>query len=325
MTHARAAVVSALLLAASAWSAPALAVEDSAELVRQGVALRREHKNEEARALFARAVAITPKPSIRAQLALAEEAVGQWLEAERDLDAALAAEDDPWITKNRDALAESRDIVRKHLGWLQVDVDAQGAAIRVDGRALSAATQTRLVAGEARLEVEADGYVPDVRRVVVRPAERLRLVIHMVPLPTVKPDDAPASPSPIASPASAPEPAPAPAPPRKADRRIPTGAIVLGAAGIAALGTGIYFGVVTLQAQSDRKDQCPDNNCTQAGRDAEDRMRSSATASTIAFAGGVVLLGGAVTWWLLSSPRAPIGATLGGPAGPLGATLVGRF
>src|SRR5258706_8057668 len=159
----------------------AFADEDASALVRQGVALRRDHRNDEAAAVFARAAALSPKPSVRAQLALAEQAVARWLDAEHDLDAALAAEDDPWIAKNRAALEENRGIVRQHLGWITVDCDVEGADVRLDGRALSRGTQTRAVVGEGALDVTATGYLPEARRVTIASAEHLRVPVTLAP------------------------------------------------------------------------------------------------------------------------------------------------
>src|SRR5258708_10427967 len=79
---------------------------DSADaLLRRGVQLRREHRNGEALDVFQRAVAVSPTPTARAQVALAEEALGRWVEAELDLGAALGTVDCSWIAKNRSGLA----------------------------------------------------------------------------------------------------------------------------------------------------------------------------------------------------------------------------
>src|SRR6266851_411915 len=126
-------------LALLAASAPALAQEDEARfLLREGVELRREHRNEEALARFERAFAIVHSPTARAQVALAEQALARWLDAERDLDAALDTTDDPWIAKNRPVLREARQEIDDHLGWLTVDVTAPDADVRIDGRATRA-------------------------------------------------------------------------------------------------------------------------------------------------------------------------------------------
>jgi hypothetical protein len=94
---------------------PARADEDLGTLLRRGVALRREHRNEEALAVFQRAVALSATPPVLAQRGLAEEALSLWLDAARDLDAALAAQDDPWIVKNDAPLKRARSVVGQHL------------------------------------------------------------------------------------------------------------------------------------------------------------------------------------------------------------------
>ncbi|HEX4352161.1 MAG TPA: tetratricopeptide repeat protein, partial [Polyangiales bacterium] len=79
------AIVSLLLLARP------LRAEDSADaLISQGVALRKQGKNAEALVDFQRAYQISPSPRAQAQIALAEQALGDWIAAEDGLVSALA-------------------------------------------------------------------------------------------------------------------------------------------------------------------------------------------------------------------------------------------
>jgi tetratricopeptide (TPR) repeat protein len=96
------ALIAALLLSSST-PGRADARADATSLIRRGVELRKEHRNDEALAAFAQAFALAPSPAAQAQRALAEQALGRWLDAEKDLEAALASEDDRWIEKNRGA------------------------------------------------------------------------------------------------------------------------------------------------------------------------------------------------------------------------------
>src|SRR5262245_3668291 len=86
------AVVPGALLALT-WVVPVHAqVADAEKLMSSGIALRRDHKNAEALDLYRQAWALAPSPRVQAHMGLAEQALGQWLEAERDIRAALGAE-----------------------------------------------------------------------------------------------------------------------------------------------------------------------------------------------------------------------------------------
>lgn len=74
----------------------------------EGIRLRAERRDAEALAVFRRAWEAARSPEARAQMALAEQALGLWIDAERDLLAALAAADHPWIARNRGALDAPR-------------------------------------------------------------------------------------------------------------------------------------------------------------------------------------------------------------------------
>ena len=113
--------------------------------------------------------------------------------------------------------------------------------------------------------------------------------------------------------------------------------LVVGGAGIVALGAGAFFGLKARSTYDDALAQCnPAHQCQQQGLDLADDATSQATISTIAFvAGGVMLAGGAVLY--LTAPRgapttgaAPPRSTgnmhvsLGGP-GLAGMSLGGAF
>jgi serine/threonine-protein kinase len=98
--------------------------------------------------------------------------------------------------------------------------------------------------------------------------------------------------------------------------------LVLGGAGVIAIGAGAFFGLKASSTYDDALALCnPSNQCKQRGLDLADDATSQATVSTIAFvAGGVLLAGGAVLY--LTAPRARV--SLGGP-GLAGMTVGGVF
>src|SRR5437868_3732788 len=74
------------------------------DLLKKGIELRRNGRDREALAEFQRAAQIGRTPRVTAQIALAEQALGMWVEAESHMREALASAQDPWVAKNRAVL-----------------------------------------------------------------------------------------------------------------------------------------------------------------------------------------------------------------------------
>ena len=170
---ARLAVASVLLATCSTALREAHAAgpeEAEAELlVARGIELREHGKDDEALAVFKRALAKSPSPRARAQVALAEQALGLWVAAETDLVLALSAVDDAWIAKNRVALDGALAIVRRSLGSLEVR-GTGGAEVVLDGVSLGVLpvrTPFRVEAGRRTLEIRAKGFHPTTRSIEV--------------------------------------------------------------------------------------------------------------------------------------------------------------
>jgi len=286
----------AALLAPLAFGSPARASDDATtERLRRAYELRREHRNEEALAVYDEAFALSPTPAVRAQRALAEQALGRWVVAERELDIALAS-DDPWVERNRPSLEEARAFVGQHLAWLQVDVEAPGAEARLDGAPFPLGEPVRVAAGALDLEVRAPGRTPDVRSVAVLANAHVHEVIALAAIPTQAASEPAVIPAPPAR-------APAPEAPAAA-RRFPALPIALGAAGIAGIATGAYFGIRSGNALDREHAHCA-GGCVPAAADDYAEARSTATISTIAFGAGIASLGAGVALWLLDRPSTP--------------------
>src|SRR5262249_14834291 len=125
-----AAVAASLLSFATAGEEPAPGWE---ALVEQGVQARREGRDADALERFQAAYALSQAPRALAQIGLAEQALGRWVDAELHLTAALAADGDSWIDQHRTSLSEALRFVGEHLATLDV-VGPPGAEVRVDGR-----------------------------------------------------------------------------------------------------------------------------------------------------------------------------------------------
>lgn len=149
-------------------------------LLRRGVALRQRGDDAGALDQFQRARALSDEPRVLAQVALAEQALGRWVDAARDLREAAAHEDDPWIRRNAAALAGARDEIMRHVGGLTVEGPGAQGELRVDDARVAALPMTApvvVLAGERALEVRREGYSPWARSFTVRPGELNRVEV----------------------------------------------------------------------------------------------------------------------------------------------------
>jgi len=177
------ALFTALTVASAASAQPR---PDDDALYAQGAALRAQHRDEEALALYRELHERTQAPRALAQVAIAEGAVGRWVDAEAHLVAALASGADPWVTRFRAALMASLATMRAHVGTLRVACDVSGAAVWVDGRRVGAVgDELRVLAGTVNFEVRAEGR-PAVARVATVPARGVaREEVWLPPAPAV--------------------------------------------------------------------------------------------------------------------------------------------
>ncbi len=132
---------------------------------------------------------------VLAQIALAEQALGKWRDAERDLDDAMKSTDqDSWIVANHDALAKALTTIGMHLGTLQVMTDAAGAELFLDGQSLGhveSGASYRVEIGTRNVELRAAGKYSSSRSVVVTAGEISRETIDLEPLPAPSQTPAP--------------------------------------------------------------------------------------------------------------------------------------
>lgn len=268
----------------------------------EGIRLRAERRDAEALAVFRRAWEAARSPEARAQMALAEQALGLWIDAERDLLAALAAADHPWIARNRGALDASLAEIRGHLGTLEVRASVAGARVRVNASEplpLPLPSPLRLVIGTARVEVMAEGYVTARRELEVRPGDDLLETFELVrqtravaapPVVIVRP---PLETEPPAHPA-----------------RVWGTRLLVGGGGLLVVGVAsLVWREVAAAEFNDRRE--PPCDATRAaprygGPLCESLYRQTSTAEALALtgfvAGGIAMAGGLAL--LLAAPRA---------------------
>jgi hypothetical protein len=191
----------AFVAIAKAADAQPLAPEE--EAIREGVELRKEMRDAEALVAFRRAYALRPVAHARAQMALAEQALGQWALAEADLKSALESTGDEWIERHRAELIGSLGEIASHLATVEVTSNIQGARLRVNGETAGDLPRSvRVASGTVTLDADAQGFEPARRTVSAPPGgivrERLTLVpatpmggVHATPAPLVEAPPAP--------------------------------------------------------------------------------------------------------------------------------------
>lgn len=190
----RACALVALLLVALAHAALGIAHAEAQEgpsdaeaLIARGVELRRRGDDEGALALFRQAYALDPGPRALAQMALAEQALGQFVDAEAHLVAALATTGDAWIESRRAALTDALSALEARLGTIELRGGVSGAEVRLDGvvaARLPLTAPLRAPPGSYRLEVTAEGRYPFVRTVIVVAEGTTRVQVDMAAAPT---------------------------------------------------------------------------------------------------------------------------------------------
>src|SRR5262249_720649 len=112
----------AALLALTAIDARAASPHAEAErAIKNGVALRAQGKHAEALEEFKKAYGIAPTPRALAQIGLAEQALGRWLEAEEHVSKAMESASDPWIKSKTGPLKDALETIREHLGDLEIE------------------------------------------------------------------------------------------------------------------------------------------------------------------------------------------------------------
>jgi hypothetical protein len=152
-------------------------------LIREGVELRGDGRDARALPLFQQAYELERTPRTAGQLGLCELALGYWLDAEVHLAEGLAAVSHPWIEKNRALLSASLARASENLGEVTLAGGPAGAEVVVDRREvgrLPLVRPLRLIKGPHDLEVRAAGLEPWHRAVAVAGADRQTLVVVIV-------------------------------------------------------------------------------------------------------------------------------------------------
>jgi PEGA domain len=188
-----------MLLGTALTMARAAGADDADQLIREGIELRR--RGDEAAALkrFEAAYTLVKTPRAQAQIGFAQQALGLWGEADRNLREALASADD-WIRKNRSVIEAALQTIAEHVGTLEMVGTPAGAEALVNGEKVGALPmKVNVTIGDAVVEIRAAGYLTVRRNVTIwRGASfRERFDLQRV---TPAPADGPAGASPYGEP-----------------------------------------------------------------------------------------------------------------------------
>lgn len=270
----------------------AQAASDANALVDQGVERRRAGDDEGALVLFTRAWEAGHAPRARAQMALVEQALGHFVDAEAHLLEALAVVDDEWIQLRRADLALALEAIQLRLGYLEVRGGIDGADLRLDGRSVGTLpldAPIRLAAGSYRMEVIARQHYPFTRQIVIVPEGTTRETVAITPTPSAPASEAdPTARSPLRAP-EAPDDEPG------ASTRTILGAALLGGGGVALATSAVMFGLRQRRATDFNSDACLVGDATRGetcGGLYDDTLRAQrASAATLGVGAALALAG----------------------------------
>ena len=312
----------------AAYPSPEAAALTPEKLIEDGIAQRKAGDDRAALDSFRRAHELGGSPRALAQLALAEQALGRWLDADEHLTRALERDHD-WIREHSVELRAALELIRSELGSLEVTCNVEGAEVYVDGRRLGVTPSPsafRVVAGQSVIQVVAEGYFNLTRQVQVEAGGLARVEVSLTPRSSA--NDAPAALAEgTAAAAKSPVASPDPSEPGVAPWRdgLMYGSMGLSAVGLATGIAGYAMREVNVKIYNDdsrcdlnplepRSEECPD--AAKAWRRGENLM-----------IGGFVAAGvfGALALYLWIDRPAEDGAKLAVGLTPGGVTCSGTF
>lgn len=161
------------------------AQKDAEAHIQKGVELRKQSRDAEALAEFQEAMKRSPSARAKAQVGLAQMAVGLFEAAEVTLSEVLASSsDEPWVSSRRAVLSDALTKIRSHLGTFNVSGEPKGATVEVNGTATcSLPCSVHVQAGEIVVRVLAPGFLPIMRKVSVEARSTSSQVFTLVRAP----------------------------------------------------------------------------------------------------------------------------------------------
>lgn len=173
------AVGAALLCASTAFAQQA----DFDAQVQHGIALRESNQSDAALEHLRRVWETTRYPRALAQIAVTEQTLGRWVEADRSFREVLALSAHPWVQQNRARIEQSLATVGEHIGEFEVSGVPPGTELWVDDQRMATtplAAALRLTVGTHTLELRASGFVTARRTVLINARSMTRETVVMV-------------------------------------------------------------------------------------------------------------------------------------------------
>ena len=278
---------------ATAWGQDSGAVADS--LYREGKRLFDAKKFSDACPKLEESLRLDPE-SGGAQLMLADclEQTGKlarawsaYLSAQR---LAKAAGRDDRLVKAEGGAKRMEERVPFVSVRVPANADIEGLRVRINGIELGRGawgTPTPVDPGPVMVEATAPAHATFAARLTLAPGSGTREVVisPLAPSPTSEPSAPPSALAPAASAPRAADRGDAPRETRHESTGAPVAGYVIGGLGLVAIGAGAYYGISSLQTQSDADAKCPKQDCTDP--DAVALSKDAKTQGTVAW----VLLG----------------------------------
>lgn len=302
--------VSLLVVAASLFSSGIVSASDPEVEARfkKGVELFKEADFRAALVEFRRAYDISKNPKILYNIAKVEFQLTNYVAAistyEKYLSEAASIIDDARRKEVQDELPK----LRARVASATISTNVSGATVFVDDEAVATSpleSPVLLNPGVHRIAVSKDGFATASRRVEVAGGDAFVVDITLAAEPSIERVDAP---SPVSSDGTS---------------IWRTTGIIVGAAGVVALGIGAGFGLSAKSKNDEAAGMCTGNACRDPRAiSLTDDAHSAATASTIAFiAGGVLVAGGVGLFFFGPKEKSKTGVRLTPQVGPQTAFL----
>ena len=238
--------------------------------MREGVAAHDSARYVEARAHFECAHELDASARTWLALGLASYALHDFERAYEEFQKALTDTRNELSPTERQGMAPTIKEIEKELGEVRVNVSPPDAQLFVDGVAKDIRT-LRLKPGTRELRAVARGYGSREIGVDVRAGSAQSVDLD---LGSAGPDR--------------------------------TLALIVGGVGVAGIGVGAVFGILSMNKHSESDRLCPKDGCLPAGSKAMDDAIVFGNVSTVAFiVGGVGIAGAAVLWFTAGSSEEP--------------------
>jgi hypothetical protein len=142
----------------------------------------------------------SPTPESQARIALAEQGLKRWVDAEVHLNAALSQKDDAWIKQYVPFLQEALTEIKKHVGSLDVRGSPPRAVVEVNGEVVGLIPFFRprkLAVGSYELKVTAPEHEPLTRTVRINAGETTAVTVGLPRIPAASATVVTAQPAPL--------------------------------------------------------------------------------------------------------------------------------